>query len=162
MKINTLSSSIKAALAVSATIAAVSPAVYAEEQDANQAVENRLVERIEVTGSRISRVDLESTQPIETIDSEYISKRGTTNLASVLEEVPGIALAATANLSNNEEAASQGVGQSTVNLYGLGSQRTLSLVNGSRFVSSNSPVGGGSAPGSQVDINNIRFLLLSE
>ncbi|WP_017217440.1 TonB-dependent receptor domain-containing protein [Pseudoalteromonas sp. NJ631] len=159
MKINTLSSSIKAALAVSATIAAVSPAVYAEEQDANQAVVDK-VERIEVTGSRISRVDLESTQPIETIDSEYISKRGTTNLASVLEEVPGIALAATANLSNNEEAASQGVGQSTVNLYGLGSQRTLSLVNGSRFVSSNSPVGGGSAPGSQVDINNIPVSLI--
>ncbi|WP_236596486.1 hypothetical protein [Pseudoalteromonas sp. GCY] len=84
MKINTLSSSIKAALAVSATIAAVSPAVYAEEQDANQAVVDK-VERIEVTGSRISRVDLEPTQPIETIDSEYISKRGTTNLASVLE-----------------------------------------------------------------------------
>ncbi|MEI5638618.1 MULTISPECIES: TonB-dependent receptor domain-containing protein [unclassified Pseudoalteromonas] len=156
MKINTLSSSIKAALALGATVAVVSPTAFAEEETAD----SQNVERIEVTGSRISRVDLETTQPVETIDSDYISKRGTTNLAAVLEEVPGIELAATSNLESNEAASSQGVGQSTVNLYGLGSQRTLTLVNGSRFVSSNSPVGGGSAPGSQVDVNNIPVSLI--
>lgn len=50
-----------------------------------------------------------------------------------------------------------GVGQTFVNFFGLGSQRTLTLVNGRRFVSSNSANGNrsGTGPGSQVDLNVI-------
>src|SRR5690606_16072684 len=50
-----------------------------------------------------------------------------------------------------------GVAQTFVNFFGLGSQRTLTLVNGRRFVSSNtvSGSGGATSPGSQVDLNVI-------
>lgn len=154
MKINTLSSSIKVALALSATITSLS--TYAEEKKEDTSK----VERIAITGSRISRVDLEATQPIETIDSDYINKRGTMNIASIMDEIPGVSLDANSTLGGNEAASTLGVGQSTVNLYGLGSQRTLSLVNGSRFVSSNAPVNGGSEVGAQVDVNNIPVSLI--
>src|SRR5205807_1909426 len=43
-----------------------------------------------------------------------------------------------------------------VDLFGLGSQRTLTLVNGRRFVSSNTvSAGSGTNPGEQVDLNVI-------
>ena len=46
------------------------------------------------------------------------------------------------------------VGQSLANNFGLGSGRTLVLINGRRFVGSTSPFGSGGG-GNAVDINNI-------
>ena len=55
-----------------------------------------------------------------------------------------------------------GIAQSFVDLYSLGSQRTLTLVNGRRFVSSStaSLFNGATSPGQQVDLNVVPTILI--
>lgn len=116
-------------------------------------------ETITVTGSRIARTGFDLTQPTEVIDSSYIELRQFTNAADAVGQLPGVAQISP-RLGNNVSSANSGVGQNVISLYGLGSQRTLTLIDGRRFVSSNSPVGGAGAPGSQVDLNNIPMSLI--
>ena len=144
------------------TAFAVSTSNYAlaqEEVTPNDEAEET-VEKIQVTGSRISRVDLEATQPITYIDDSYIRDRGMTNAITAVLDLPGVIAGVTPEIGGNTAANGQALGQNTISLYGLGSQRTLTLINGGRFISSNSPVGGGGAPGGQVDVNNIPVALI--
>ena len=105
-----------------------------------------------VTGSRIARRDVESSSPIQIIDSKALDTRGFTTLAEALNEQPAFGIPGASPVGFGQ--SSFGAGQSFVNFLGLGSQRTLTLVNGRRFVSSNTgsvfgPTGSG---GSQVDL----------
>jgi outer membrane receptor protein involved in Fe transport len=85
---------------------------------------------IVVTGSRIARPDLESTSPIAIVSSqEFQLQAGSANVENVLNDLPQVT-ATTSSTSNNP-----GGGVATVNLRGMGSQRTLVLVNGRRYVS---------------------------
>lgn len=118
------------------------------------------LEEVTVTGSRIRRDELSLTQPTQIIDAGFIADRGITNAQTALATLPGVFAGASPVIASNTGAANQGVGQRTLSLFNLGSQRTLTLVDGVRFVSSNSPVGGSSAPGSQVDVNNIPVALI--
>ncbi|WP_404398569.1 TonB-dependent receptor domain-containing protein [Idiomarina loihiensis] len=141
------------------------PMAYAQDaepqdQQGNEAEVQEELERIQVTGSRVKRVDLEPTQFVDFVDDSYLKDRGITNAITGVLDLPGVDAGTTPNIGGNTEASSQGLGQNTISLYGLGSQRTLTLINGGRFISSNSPVGGGSAPGSQVDVNNIPVSLI--
>ncbi|QOC22834.1 TonB-dependent receptor [Wenzhouxiangella sp. AB-CW3] len=132
------------------------PSAFAQQNDEAETEEEAAdLDRIVVTGSRIRSIDMVTTQPVTTIDSDYLTERGQVNVQDAVTDIPGVSAAASPILPSNTAAAGQGLGQRTINLFGLGSQRTLTLVNGSRFVSSNSPVGGASAPGGQLDVNNI-------
>jgi outer membrane receptor protein involved in Fe transport len=85
---------------------------------------------IVVTGSRIARPDLESTSPIAIVSSqEFQLQAGSANVENVLNDLPQVT-ATQSSTSNNP-----GGGVATVNLRGMGSQRTLVLVNGRRYVS---------------------------
>ncbi|MFT3897881.1 MAG: TonB-dependent receptor [Thermomonas sp.] len=95
--------------------------------DAGQA---NTLDRIEVTGSRIRRVDAENASPVVTIDRQAIEKTGKLTIGDLVQELPNIAGAATNPTVNN----GGGTGASTVDLRGLGSQRTLILINGRRVV----------------------------
>lgn len=86
------------------------------------------LETIVVTGSRIRRVDLETSSPVFVIDKSAIEKTGKLTIGDLLQEAPSIAGAATNPAVNN----GGGTGASTVSLRGLGSSRTLLLVNGQR------------------------------
>lgn len=130
-----------------------------EETDATAAGGLPPADTIVVTGSRIARSGFDLTQPTEVIDSGYIQLRQLTNAADAVAQLPGVA-SLSPRLPNNEASAQSGVGQNVISLYGLGSQRTLTLIDGRRFVSSNAPVGGAAAPGSQVDLNNIPMGLI--
>lgn len=159
-KHNLLSQAIKLALfsglTVSSTYALANEEVEKKGQEAEE------VETIEVTGSRIRKIDLEPTQPITVVDSEYISDRGLTNAITAITELPGVFAGATPVVASNTGASNSGVGQNIISIYGLGSQRTLTLVNGGRFVSSNSTIGGAANSGSQVDVNNIPVALIDK
>lgn len=99
--------------------------------------------KVEVTGSRIRRVDVETSSPVFTIDRSSIEASGVATLGELLQEMPSIAGAATNPQVNN----GGGTGAATVSLRGLGSERTLVLLNGRRINSS---------PGiSTVDVNAI-------
>nr|WP_257644331.1 TonB-dependent receptor [Luteimonas salinisoli] len=111
--------------------------------------------RIEVTGTRISRTGFDTLQAALVTSAEEIDRRGYTNIGQALEDTPGFGTSASSPVG--AEQATLGIAQTFVNFFGLGSQRTLTLVNGRRFVSSNTVAGAGgaAAPGSQVDLNVI-------
>ena len=119
-------------------------------------------EEVVVTGSRIARSQYEVAQPITIIYGEEYENKGYTNAADALFDVPGIGV--TNSLTNGSggsfgNQSQLSVGQALANNFGLGSGRTLVLVNGRRFVGSTSPFGSGGS-GNAVDINNIPSVMI--
>ncbi len=112
-------------------------------------------QEIVVTGSRIERAGFDTLQAASTTDAEEIGRRSYTNALEVLQDTPGFAPAASSQIGTAQ--GNLGIAQSFADFFGLGSQRTLTLVNGRRFVSSNTVSGNGesASPGSQVDLNLI-------
>jgi len=108
-----------------------------------------------VTGSRIRLPNLESIEPTTTIDFRQLRERNFTNIADALNELPGVRGSVT-------PSGGQGFGQGVnfINNYGLGSNRTLTLVNGRRFVSSNvATIFSNAGAGTQVDLNILPSIL---
>jgi outer membrane receptor protein involved in Fe transport len=124
---NELLKAVRLALYASASAAVgLSSAPVFAQQDAGA---SRL-ETIVVTGSRIRRVDIESSNPIVTIDRADIQKSGKVTIGDLIQDLPSIAGNATNPRVNN----GGGDGASEVSLRGLGSTRTLLLINGHRAV----------------------------
>jgi outer membrane receptor protein involved in Fe transport len=121
------------------------PVVITEEEDA----EARL-ERVQVTGSRIKRPDLDTVFPTQFIDQETFEKNAFTNIADALTQIPafGGGISPVGNQGAN-------IGANFVDFLDLGVQRTLTLVNGRRFVPGD--VGGN---GLSVDFNVIPTALI--
>ncbi|MDT0575698.1 TonB-dependent receptor [Croceicoccus sp. F390] len=114
---------------------------------------------IVVTGSRIKRTRFDTKEPTLVIGEDLFEEQGYTNVGEALETLP--AFGPPDSNAVGSQAGSFGSGQSFINFFGLGSQRTLTLVNGRRYVSSNTasifgPVGAGT----QVDLNTIPTLLI--
>jgi outer membrane cobalamin receptor len=92
-----------------------------------------------VTGSLIRRVDTETASPVVTLDRGAITANGAPTLGNVLQQLPSVSGYATnpANNSNGGGGASPtlegGDGASRVSLRGLGTNRTLVLVDGQRM-----------------------------
>lgn len=124
-----------------------------EEEFADTAEEDVVV----VTGSRIRRVGVDTFYPAVSVTTETIEKRAFTNIADALNEVPSFG---TPDASPQNTQNGFAVGQNFVDFLGLGSQRTLTLVNGRRFVSSNTPSIFGAAGGLQVDFNLLPLALV--
>ena len=112
---------------------------------------------ITVTGSRIRLPNLESFEPTTTLDRRQVEERNFTNVADALNELPGFR----GSVTPAGAQGSFGQGVNFVNNYGLGSNRTLTLVNGRRFVTSNVvSLFGNASAGTQVDLNVIPAILL--
>lgn len=112
---------------------------------------------IVVTGSRIRLPQVESRDPIFVVDQQYIEDRNITNVADALNELP----AYRGSVTPAGAQGSFGQGVNFVNNLGLGSNRTLTLVNGRRFVSSNVPsLFNNASQGVQVDLNVIPTILI--
>ena len=109
-------------------------------------------DEVVVTGTRIRRPDLTSNSPVELVDSEEISITGTVNVETLLNELPQV-LPGFTKTSNNP-----GSGTATVDLRGLGPERTLVLVDGKRFISSAPPDQSDAA--GIVDLNNVPVQLI--
>ncbi|MDT0582901.1 MULTISPECIES: TonB-dependent receptor domain-containing protein [Alteromonadaceae] len=88
------------------------------------------VEKIQVVGSRIKRQELTSVTPVVEVTDFEFDISGNLNIEQKLNELPST-LPAFGPSSNNP-----GDGTATVNLRGLGTARTLVLVNGRRWVPS--------------------------
>ncbi|MDP5213709.1 TonB-dependent receptor [Pseudoalteromonas tunicata] len=102
------------------------------------------VERIEVTGSRIKRSDLEAATPVTVITADDMKQQGFDSVADVLRNTSFNTLG-----SYREQSGSSFGGTALVNLRGLGEDRTAVLINGRR-------VPGNAFTGtSAVDINTI-------
>jgi outer membrane receptor protein involved in Fe transport len=115
---------------------------------------------IVVTGSRIPKPNFDTVQPSTVINSQAIEQRGFVNAADALNELPQFGIPGSSPVGAAQGGAF-GTGQSFVNFLGLGSQRTLVLVNGRRFISSNtSSIFGPTSAGEQVDLGQINTKLI--
>jgi len=114
-----------------------------------------------VTGSRIPKPNFDTVQPAVVLTSQAIDQRGFVNAADALNELPQFGIPGSSPVGGAQGGAF-GTGQSFVNFLGLGSQRTLVLVDGRRFISSNnaSLFTSADAPGDQVDIAQINTALI--
>lgn len=88
------------------------------------------IEKVEVTGSNIKRVDAESTAPITIITAEEIKRSGAT---SVQELLNNLSIAQGGSLNDISGGNGFSPGSATIALRGLGSQSTLTLLNGRRI-----------------------------
>lgn len=112
---------------------------------------------IVVTGSRIKLPNLSSAEPIVSVQAKYIEDRGLTNVADALNEIPGFR----GSVTPNGAQGSFGQGVNFINSFGIGSNRTLTLLNGRRVVSSNvTSVFNNASQGTQVDLNTIPTILV--
>ncbi len=109
--------------------------------------EDFIPEQLIITGTRIQRKDLISTSPVSTVSDEDIEITGTTNIDELLTRLPQIMPSTGGNTVTNGYD-----GGASINLRGLGEQRSLTLVNGRRFIPAN--VNG------TVDINSIPTALI--
>ena len=105
------------------TVPATTPTTTPDQKATN-------LDRIEVTGSRIRRVDAENASPVVTIDRAAIEKTGKLTLGDLIQELPNMAGAPTNPTVNN----GGGFGASSIDLRGFGSQRTLTLIDGRRII----------------------------
>ena len=120
--------------------------------DAKVGTEEEELDAVVVTGSRIRRAGFDTLEPAITIGEEYIKSRAITNVADAINEIPGFGAGVTPEGGQN----AFGANVNFVNRFGLGTNRTLTLVNGRRFVSSNPLTQfSNAAPGNQVDLNAI-------
>ena len=85
------------------------------------------VERIEVTGSRIKSLSVDTVSPVTVIDAKEIKVDGVRNVESFLNNLPQVFADQGANVVNGSS------GTASVNLRGLGADRTLVLINGRRL-----------------------------
>jgi iron complex outermembrane recepter protein len=114
----------------------------------SHAQSSQKVERVEVTGSNIKRVDSETPAPIQIISRADIERSGAQTVSDLLQKIP----------SNNggsfteSNLASFAAGASAVSLRGLGPQATLVLLNGRRVANYGFAVG---AQTVFVDLNTI-------
>ena len=112
-------------------LAMISPPALAQDAPPAQApVEAAAPESgvIVVTGSRIARPDLQAASPVAVVTSESIHLAGKPGVEEFLRTIPqAVAGLGSSNNNGNE-------GTATVNLRGLGEERTLVLLDGKRFV----------------------------
>jgi iron complex outermembrane receptor protein len=150
---------IRAAVAAAISGSCAMPALAAEPEKADS------LQEVTVTGSRIVRRDTETTSPLITVDRSVLEKSSYISIEQALNEQPqfmaGGALAAasavtslsaagdvaggagtgnmfdTARPVDNARLGTYTPGAATVNLRGLGPNRSLTLIDGRRGVSSN-------------------------
>jgi iron complex outermembrane receptor protein len=142
LKKNKISKALTTALALASTsMLLVTSNAYAEEQEEE-------VERISVTGSRIQRSTASTPTPTTILDSKQIAQLGFSNAGDILNTLP--ALSGSIGRAGGSDAQS---GLELPNLRGLGTARTLVLVNGRRHV-------GSEAGNSAVDVSTIPALMI--
>jgi len=106
--------------AASALSIGLAPAAFAQD-------EAETVEKVTVTGTRIPQKNLVTTSPVTQVTSEDVDTQGVTRLEDLANELPQVFAAQNSTVSNGA------TGSANINLRGLGSARTLVLINGRRL-----------------------------
>ncbi|MES2261313.1 MAG: TonB-dependent receptor [Pseudomonadota bacterium] len=107
------------------------------------------MQRVEVTGSSIKRLVSETANPLTIFKAEDFVKQGLTTAQEVLDRIPSNSSSfSSGNTVGGNSSGLPTGGQSSADLRGLGSDKTLVLLNGRRIA--NHPYDGAS-----VDLNII-------
>lgn len=121
---NKLAKSVRLALMFGAATAMTGVAVA---QDADEEESAERVERIQVTGSRLNRTDMEGALPVTVINREDLLASGDMSVADYLRDTNFNSFGSYPSTSNNSWG-----GAALIDLRGLGAGRTLVLVDGRR------------------------------
>lgn len=142
------------ALALAVSVALSCP-VHAQEGSVGSEG-TRTLDRINVTGSRIKRTDIEAALPVTIIQREQIDAQGITSAEQLLQQL-NVATSGSDSLATNNSISPPGQadgrgnnGLSGANLRGQGADATLVLLNGRR-------VSAHGLAGQVVDLNSIPF-----
>lgn len=140
---SSLRGTVRRVLLMSAAAAGVAGALPAQAGEQPQTITE-----VVVTGTRIVSPNLESISPVAAITADDIAVTGRSRVEDIVNQMPQAFAAQGANVSNGA------TGTATVDLRGLGEQRTLVLVNGRRLMPGD-PDGSNAA-----DLNNIPLALV--
>lgn len=138
-----------AALALAMTITG-SAALAQDATPQSADAEARENADIIVTGSRLGRTGYDAPTPVNVVGEQRMEDLGITNVADALNQIPSFRAMSTPAM--NSFRVSGNIGARTLDLRGLSATRTLTLVDGRRFVPS--------ADNGTVDINSIPSLLV--
>jgi len=122
--------SVRLALAVLAGSTLFAGQASAQEEPA-------VIQKVEITGSAIKRINVEGALPVQRLSAEQIAKTGATSVADLIQALPsmqGFTIAAIAAGTNSG-------GRVSASIHGIGESYTLVLLNGRRIA----PQGSGSA-----------------
>lgn len=131
LKTTTLRDAICFAIAMGASAAAFAQQPVAPAADEREDAETTELDRIEVTGSRIRQVDVETTQPVTFITREDIDNQGFQSVADILQNISATGTPPISRAS--PLSAGENAGGTFISLRNLGAQRTLVLMNGRRL-----------------------------
>lgn len=122
---NPLSQAIGTTLCTSAvaSLALASGVAFAQDEADEEGVE---LDRVQVTGSRIKRVDIEGATPVTVINREEIDLSGDVSVSELLRSTPFNSFG---SFTEQSGFANAQAGTAAVSLRGLGSQRTLVLID---------------------------------
>ena len=138
------------AVAVHAAVIGCALASTSTSAQTPPASSSQQLERVEVTGSSIKRIEGETALPVQVITREDIQRSGASSVEQLMQTVSAVA-----SSGGNVAASASGattLGISSVSLRGLTSLRTLVLINGKRVT----PYGYGFTNDSvSVDVNSI-------
>lgn len=124
------------------------PSLTDEELAAIAAQQAEEGEVIVVTGSTIERRELTTPAPVSVLDKADLAAAGLPTVGDIIQNLPSQSNAINAQVNNG------GDGSTRVNLRGLGSARTLTLLNGRRVVP------GGLGADASVDLNAIPLAVI--
>ena len=137
------------------SVAAVLSALGASHQvHAQTAAPPQKLEKVEITGSSIKQIEGETALPVLVISREEILRTGVATAEELLRSISTTASGGSTSAANTGAGGGQGGGSSVslISLRGLGSARTLVLVNGRRTA----PAGGSTA----IDISTIPIVAI--
>lgn len=145
------------AIAFGGFLAAVAMPGMAQQEEAKQELQKKeepkkdapRLERVEITGSSIKRIDAETAVPVTIIKIDEIKKQGVTTVEQIVSSL---------GAAQTQQSTSQVVGASTggaafADLRGIGANKTLVLLNGRRIANN-------ALDGSSPDLNAIPFAAL--
>jgi outer membrane receptor protein involved in Fe transport len=127
MKVHPLKPIAKAIIVALSASALFSTHVLAQDVPSS---EEEAAEVIEITGSRIARTELTATSPVFTISEVQLETDQVITVEDIIKKLPQAA----AGANSTGATVGDSLGSSTIDLRGLGQNRTLVLVNGSRIV----------------------------
>jgi outer membrane receptor protein involved in Fe transport len=119
-----------------------------DEELKKLAEESAKEEVITVTGSTIERKTLTTPAPLTILNREDLNATGRSTVGDIIQQLPAQSNAINAQVNNG------GNGATRVNIRGLGTARTLTLVNGRRVVP------GGTGADASVDLNSIPLAVI--
>lgn len=115
------------------------------------------VSEVVVTGSRIPQPNLTSISPVQVVGAQEVILGGRPVTADILNQLPQVTQNSQSGLSSTSNPLSGPGGVATIDLRGLGQQRTLVLVDGRRLGIGDPNTGN---PNPSPDINQIPSQLI--